>query len=56
MMIKTLEAELRKEEAKLSMLRKLRISQQHSVRQVLYKLMNDIATVINIIALVVRTV
>uniref|UniRef100_A0A1I8EHI4 P66_CC domain-containing protein n=1 Tax=Wuchereria bancrofti TaxID=6293 RepID=A0A1I8EHI4_WUCBA len=34
MMIKTLEAELRKEEAKLSMLRKLRISQQHSVKQI----------------------
>ncbi|VBB26029.1 unnamed protein product [Acanthocheilonema viteae] len=34
MIIKTLEAELRREEAKLSMLRKLRISQQHSVRQI----------------------
>ncbi|VDK83480.1 unnamed protein product [Onchocerca ochengi] len=34
MIIKTLEAELRREEAKLSMLRKLRISQQHSVKQI----------------------
>ncbi|EFO19194.1 hypothetical protein LOAG_09301 [Loa loa] len=34
MMVKALEAELRREEAKLSMLRKLRISQQHSVKQI----------------------
>ncbi|OZC06916.1 hypothetical protein X798_06091 [Onchocerca flexuosa] len=33
MIIKTLEAELRREEAKLSMLRKLRISQQHSIQE-----------------------
>lgn len=34
-MIKNLEAELRTEEARLSMLRKLRTSQQVSVRQVI---------------------
>lgn len=34
LMIKSLEAELRKEEAKLSMLKKLRLSQQYSVKQV----------------------
>ncbi|VDM13715.1 unnamed protein product [Wuchereria bancrofti] len=57
MMIKTLEAELRKEEAKLSMLRKLRISQQHSVKQVLYKLISDKAVILLIIiVLMIKTV
>lgn len=52
MIIKTLEAELRREEAKLSMLRKLRISQQHSVKQVLFKLIKAVILVIIVVTVI----